>query len=68
MNNYPAFFKGVNYIPPDMFMPRVTHQVYKDIFDTMIEGNYNSIRIWGGGNYENETFFDYCDENGIMVW
>lgn len=49
-------------------MPRVTKKVYEEILDNAIEGNYNAIRIWGGGNYESDLFYDLCDEKGLLVW
>jgi len=60
--------KGANYIPPDMFMPRVTKEVYERTLNNAKVANFNMLRVWGGGNYENDTFYDLCDEKGILVW
>lgn len=68
LNGKDVFMKGGNYIPPDMFMPRVTEHVYNQTIQDAIDGNYNMIRIWGGGNYESNQFYDICDQKGILVW
>lgn len=68
LNGQPVFMKGANYIPPDNFMPRVTNEKYKAVIESVKEANMNMLRVWGGGNYENENFYDLCDENGILVW
>jgi len=60
--------KGGNYIPPDMLMPRVTRQVYEETLQNALDANYNAIRVWGGGNYENDIFYDLCDQKGILLW
>jgi beta-mannosidase len=60
--------KGGNYIPPDMFMPRVNYTTYNKTLSAAIESNYNMLRVWGGGNYENQTFYDLCDQEGILIW
>ena len=51
-----------------MFMPRVTDQVYIDTINHALAVNYNVIRVWGGGNYENDIFYTLCDQHGILVW
>lgn len=68
VNGKPVFAKGGNYIPPDMFMPRVTYEVYNQTLQAALDANYNFIRVWGGGNYENDTFYDICDRTGILLW
>lgn len=68
LNNFDLFLKGGNYIPPDMFMPRVTTSVYEKIIADALAVNYNVIRVWGGGNFENDEFYDLCDRKGIFVW
>lgn len=60
--------KGGSYIPPDMLMPRVTEELYRRTIQDALDSNYDMIRIWGGGNYENDIFYDICDEEGILVW
>ncbi len=68
LNGFPVFMKGVNYIPNDMFLPRVTPEKYRNVVNTARESNMNMIRIWGGGVYEEDLFYDLCDEAGILVW
>ena len=51
-----------------MFMPRVTYQDYEKIVMRAVEAGYNTIRVWGGGNYENEAFYELCDKHGIFLW
>lgn len=68
VNGKIIFSKGANYIPQDVFAPRVADQTYRELIATMKSSNMNMIRIWGGGIYEQDLFYDLCDENGIMVW
>ena len=68
LNGYPVFMKGANYIPQDVFLNRVTIQDYQRIIKDMVDANYNMIRVWGGGIYEKDIFYDLCDKNGILVW
>ena len=68
VNNKKVFMKGVNYIPQDIFLPRVTDQKYEDILESAVDANMNMIRVWGGGIYEKEIFYNLCDEKGLLVW
>ncbi len=68
VNGVPVFMKGANYIPPDMFLDRMTRERYERIFRDAIDANFNMLRIWGGGAYETETFYDLADELGVLVW
>jgi beta-mannosidase len=68
INNIPIFCGGSNWIPADNFLPRVSPQKYKDWVRTVAEGNQVMIRVWGGGIYEHQAFYDACDEIGILVW
>lgn len=68
VNGQPVFIKGANYIPPDNFLPRVSDDRYRKIVADAKNANMNMLRVWGGGTYEKETFYRFCDENGIMVW
>ena len=68
VNGIPMFAKGANYIPDDALLPCITTERYKTLFRDMKEANMNMVRIWGGGTYEDDRFYDLADENGILVW
>lgn len=68
LNGRPVFAKGANYIPSDNFLPRVTPENYKRTILDAAGVNMNMLRVWGGGIYENDVFYDLCDEYGIMIW
>jgi len=68
LNGVPVFMKGANYIPGDNFLNRVTPQEYKRIIALAVDANMNMLRVWGGGIYEEDIFYDLCDRNGILIW
>jgi beta-mannosidase len=68
LNNVPVFMKGANYIPQDNFIPRVSYHKYEKLLNDAALANMNMLRVWGGGIYEDDIFYDLCDEKGIMVW
>ncbi|MBN1951367.1 MAG: glycoside hydrolase family 2 protein [Bacteroidales bacterium] len=68
VNGQPVFAKGANYIPNDNFLNRVTDEKYEEIVRSAAESNMNMLRVWGGGIYENDIFYELCDKYGIMVW
>ena len=68
LNGRPVFAKGANYIPLDNFLPRVTPENYKRTILDAAGVNMNMLRVWSGGIYENDVFYDLCDEYGIMIW
>lgn len=68
VNGVPMFAKGANYIPQDALLPNVTAERYRTLFRDMKEANMNMVRVWGGGTYEDNLFYDLADENGILVW
>lgn len=68
LNGVPLFCKGANYIPCDNFLPRVTREIYERTVQDAVDVNMNMLRVWGGGTYENDYFYDLCDEKGILVW
>lgn len=68
VNNRPVFCKGADYIPDDIFPARITDEKLKNSVQTMLDCNFNMVRIWGGGFYPRETFLEACDEGGLMVW
>ena len=68
VNGIPTFAKGVNYIPQDIFLPRVKRSDYERILVAAADANMNMIRVWGGGVYEDNYFYELCDSLGLMVW
>lgn len=68
INKIPVYCKGANWVPLDCFTGTVQDQKYANLIKLAKEANFNMLRIWGGGFYEKELFYDLCDENGIMVW
>lgn len=68
LNGVPVFAKGSNYIPQDNFLTNVTPERYRQTLLDAVGANMNMIRVWGGGIYENDLFYDLCDELGLMVW
>ena len=68
VNGHPVFMKGANYIPQDVFLNRVTPDRYEHIVGSAAETHMNMLRVWGGGIYEKDIFYDLCDEKGILVW
>ena len=68
LNGKPVFAKGANYIPQDMFQDRVAPGQYKALLDDVVASNMNMLRVWGGGIYEEDLFYQLCDARGIMVW
>ncbi|MDE5881472.1 MAG: glycoside hydrolase family 2 protein, partial [Muribaculaceae bacterium] len=68
LNGIPVFAKGANYIPCDNFLSRVTKEVYEKTIQDAVDVNMNMLRVWGGGIYEDDYFYELCDKNGIMVW
>jgi beta-mannosidase len=68
VNGHPVFAKGANYIPNDVFLTRFKPKDYERIVKAAADANMNMLRVWGGGIYENDIFYDLCDKYGIMVW
>lgn len=68
LNGEPLYAKGSNMIPNDNFLSRVTDSIYRRVVKDAADVNMNMIRVWGGGIYEDDAFYDYCDEMGILVW
>ncbi len=64
----PVYAKGANWIPADVFLPRLTKSDYRKILQRAKDANMNMLRVWGGGVYESDDFYDLCDSLGIMVW
>lgn len=68
VNGERLWIRGANWIPDDPFPTRVTKERYAQRINDMLEVNINGIRVWGGGLYESDDFYDLCDEEGIVVW
>lgn len=68
VNGHPMFAKGANFIPDDALLPNVTTERYKRIFEDVKAANMNILRVWGGGIYEDDKFYDEADRNGILIW
>jgi beta-mannosidase len=68
VNGERLWIRGANWIPDDPFPTRVTRERYQQRIRDMLEVNINGIRVWGGGIYESEDFYNFCDEEGIVVW
>ena len=68
VNGERLWIRGANWIPDDPFPTRVSQERYQQRIKDMLEVNINGIRVWGGGIYESEFFYNFCDEEGIVVW
>ena len=68
INGVPVFAKGANVVPLDSFPPATTDSKERDLLTSTRDANMNMLRIWGGGFYETDSFYDLCDELGLMVW
>lgn len=68
VNGQPTFMKGVNWIPADFFPTQMTEARYRELLQACKDANMNMIRVWGGGIYEPDIFYDLCDEMGLLVW
>jgi beta-mannosidase len=68
VNGVPVFAKGANYIPIDHFTPRAGPAEYRALFEDATAANMNMLRVWGGGIYEEDRFYDLADEYGVLIW
>jgi beta-mannosidase len=68
INNTPIFCGGANWIPGDSFLSRITPERYRAWLKLAADGNMVMVRVWGGGIYEEDIFYDLCDELGLLVW
>ena len=68
VNGQPFFAKGANWIPADTFVTRITRDWYDGLLKSAVAANMNMLRVWGGGIYEAEMFYELCDAYGICIW
>lgn len=68
INNVPVFCGGSNWIPADSFIPRISRDKYRRWVRLALDSNQVMLRVWGGGIYEEDVFYDACDELGVLVW
>jgi len=68
VNGVNIFAMGADYIPEDHLLGRVTKETTRTLLEKAVFANFNSIRVWGGGHYPEDWFFDLCDEMGLLVW
>ncbi|KAA9006123.1 beta-mannosidase [Histidinibacterium aquaticum] len=68
VNGREVFMKGANWIPADALAGRIDREQVRGLLQSAVDANMNMIRVWGGGRYEPDWFYDLCDEMGLMVW
>jgi beta-mannosidase len=68
VNGRDVFAKGANWIPADALGSNITPETVRPLLQSAVDANMNMIRIWGGGRYEPDWFYDLCDELGLLVW
>lgn len=68
VNGRPIFAKGANWIPAHSFVAQVDTALYDNLLTSATDAHMNMIRVWGGGIYEKEEFYDLCDQKGLLVW
>jgi beta-mannosidase len=68
VNGVPVFARGANWIPADSFPSRITRERYARLLGSARDVHMNMLRVWGGGIYESDDFYDLADEMGLLVW
>jgi beta-mannosidase len=68
LNGTPIFARGANWIPASSFVGALTRADYEPLVRAAADANMNMLRVWGGGLYEHDAFYDLCDELGLLVW
>lgn len=68
VNGEPLYMRGANYIPGTMMLPTRTEAYWEELFRSITDANMNMIRVWGGGIYEDDCFYELADANGILIW
>jgi len=68
INGQPFFAKGADWIPADSFPTRLSAKILEGLIRSAAETHQNMLRVWGGGFYEDERFYDLCDRYGLLIW
>ncbi|KAL2016569.1 hypothetical protein VTK56DRAFT_3398 [Thermocarpiscus australiensis] len=68
INGHEFYAKGSNFLPPDAFWPKVTPQRIRQLFDAVVDGNQNMLRVWASGAYSPDFMYDLADEYGTLLW
>lgn len=68
VNGVKIFAMGANFIPTRTIIPEQTRDMLEELTDTAVKSHFNILRVWGGGTYESEDFYDLCDKKGLLVW
>ena len=68
INGIAVYAKGANYIPQNSFQSEVTEKHYEQLLNDVVGANMNMLRVWGGGIYENDLFYELADEKGLLIW
>ena len=68
VNGVPVFAKGADWIPVDLLNGRVTAARYEELIKLLVEANGNTLRVWGGGQWEKPEFYQLCDQYGVLIW
>ena len=68
INDRPVFCRGANWIPADALPGRISAESTRALLQSSVDANMNMLRVWGGGRYEPDSFYDTCDELGLLVW
>ena len=68
LNGVPIFARGADWIPADSFVGAITAERYEGLISAARDANMNMLRVWGGGIYEHDAFYDLCDALGLLVW
>ena len=68
LNGIKIFAMGANYIPQDNILARINPTRTEELLKMALDANFNCLRVWGGGYYPEEEFYDFCDKHGLLVW
>jgi len=68
INGRAVFMRGANWIPADALPQRIEPEAVRELLQSAVDANMNMLRVWGGGQYEPDWFYELCDELGILIW